>query len=483
MEFLNLASMQATSWDILRIVESLKLGGILVLPTETVYGISVLLSRPNAVAGLHNFKGRRPGSVFSIALPDFAKVKRLLPNLPPLAERFARRCWPGPMTLVLEIDECGIAIPEAIREMIAPEGTIGIRVSSHPVMRAILDAVEEPLVLTSANLSGQPPACTAHDAASSLPPGVEIVVDGGPCEYREASTVVRIRGWNYEILRKGVCSEEMVHRLASRIILFACTGNTCRSPMAEAICRNMLGVPAPEGLGTAPGLTTSDQSAPDKVARPADEWIDSFGRSVGIGESEQENAGSQIPPMTSEIMPPHEFDAQPSDTAPTNDTIPENDGPTTPPEQQESSTVTAEISLEKPAEVTAGKTEDGPEVFRPRQVEVLSAGMAAFEGDRISPLARKTLQLMEIDPGEHLATQLNEKLIRAADVIWVMSAGHRQAVIGRWPQAAARVQLLDPGDNDIPDPYGADQATYQQCAETIQQSLLGRTDQLRDPEK
>jgi len=95
------------------------------------------------------------------------------------------------------------------------------------------------LVLTSVNRSGDPPATTAEEAVRQLPE-LDIVFDDGPPQLGTASTVVRVYDDGWDILRPGALSEEYIRRMAAAVILFVCTGNTCRSPMAEAMCRQLL---------------------------------------------------------------------------------------------------------------------------------------------------------------------------------------------------------------------------------------------------
>ena len=479
MEFLNLTSMQGTERDICRIVESLKLGGILVLPTETVYGLAVLLSRPNAVARLSNFKGRKPGHAFSLAVPEYSWVRKILPQISPLAERFARRCWPGPLTLVLDDSPLGITIPEAIRQLIAPNGTLGIRVPSHQVTCSILDAVGEPIVLTSANISGSSPACTAHEATESLPAGVDIVVDGGPCEYSEASTVVRVRGWDYEILREGVIKAPILHQLASRMVIFACTGNTCRSPMAEVICRALLErhqtrvaeteqicnlavyeelepfcpFPTTESVTNTEKKTVATETAKESASTSTTD-VDTQTGTAKASENKLGVRAMELGQMPDSVLSTLNEESERPSSVTTKPTT----NPTTPPPTKPS-------VLQK---------------FQPEMVEILSAGIAAFDGDTASLHANQARSLLGLSLEGHQSTQLDERLVRCADAIYVMSKGHRQAIISRWPKSASRVHLLDPDGQDIVDPYGMPLQTYQDCAAQIQRAIERRLPEFVD---
>ncbi len=489
MEFLNLTSMQGTERDIYRIVESLKLGGILVLPTETVYGLAVLLSRPNAVARLSNFKGRKPGHAFSLAVPEYSWVRKILPQISPLAERFARRCWPGPLTLVLDDSPLGITIPEAIRQLIAPNGTLGIRVPSHQVTCSILDAVGEPIVLTSANISGSSPACTAHEATESLPAGVDIVVDGGPCEYSEASTVVRVRGWDYEILREGVIKAPILHQLASRMVIFACTGNTCRSPMAEVICRALLERRQTRVAETEQicNLAVYEELEPF-CPLSTTESVANMANTKNTANTEKEKVAKDVAAKASASTPTTQVDTQTSEAKTSENKLcvramelgqmPDSVLSTLNEESERPSSVTTKPTTNP---TTPSPTKPStPQKFQPEMVEILSAGIAAFDGDTASLHAKQAMSLLGLSLECHQSTQLDERLVRCADAIYVMSKGHRQAIISRWPKSASRVHLLDPDEQDIVDPYGMPLQTYQDCAAQIQRAIERRLPEFVD---
>ncbi len=131
-------------------------------------------------------------------------------------------------------------LPPEVQALVSPGPTVGIRVPGHAIVLDVLKMIAGPLVLTSANRSGQPEAQTAAEIVEAFGPLVDIVLDDGPCRFGQPSTVVRVQGDRYEILREGVVPRKTIDRLASRMVLFVCAGNTCRSPMAEAIARKLL---------------------------------------------------------------------------------------------------------------------------------------------------------------------------------------------------------------------------------------------------
>lgn len=226
-----------------RAVQVLAEGGLVALPTETVYGLAASALDPRAVERLLQAKGRPSGQPMTLAIKSADEARDYVPDMPPLAHRLARRCWPGPITLVLDSahpESLVHRLPEQTRQAVSPGETIGLRVPGHEVVLDVLRLLVGPLVLSSANRSGRADSVTAQEVLAELGDRVDLVLDDGECRYAKPSSVVRVHdGW-YEVLRAGVVPEKTLQRLASMMILLVCTGNTCRSPMAEAICRRLV---------------------------------------------------------------------------------------------------------------------------------------------------------------------------------------------------------------------------------------------------
>ncbi len=224
-------------------VQSLVEGNLVAFPTETVYGVSASALDEEAVQRLVDVKGRQPGHALTLAIKSADEARDYAPEMSLLAQRLARRCWPGPVTLVVDDthpDSLLHQLPAGVRHWVSPERTVGLRVPGHQVILDVLHMLSGPLALSSANRKGQPEAVTAQDVVHALGSQVDLVLDDGPCRFGEPSSVVRVDGNRYKILRTGVVPEKTLQRLACVMILFVCTGNTCRSPMAEAICRQLV---------------------------------------------------------------------------------------------------------------------------------------------------------------------------------------------------------------------------------------------------
>jgi len=226
-----------------RAVQALVEGRVVAFPTETVYGLAASALDESAVERLAALKGRGEHQPFTLAIRGAEEARDYSPTMGPMADRLARRCWPGPITLVLDAshpESLVRQLPAAVRHRVAPEKTVGLRVPGHDAVLDVLRMLAGPLVLTSANRTGQPAAVDAKEVIEALGDGVELVLDDGPSHFRQPSTVVRVTDNNWQVLREGVVPEKTLRRLSCLMVLLVCTGNTCRSPMAEVICRNLL---------------------------------------------------------------------------------------------------------------------------------------------------------------------------------------------------------------------------------------------------
>ncbi|HPO37219.1 MAG TPA: L-threonylcarbamoyladenylate synthase [Kiritimatiellia bacterium] len=181
-------------------VRLLRAGGVVIIPTDTVYGIAAHPDCAGAVARICTIKGRPIGKPIALLAADLASVLAFGAVLPLAARRLAERFWPGALTLVLP---CG-------------GGEEGFRVPDHPATRRVLAACGGTLRVTSANLSGAMPAVSAVDALRDVGLEADLVIDGGVCPGGVASSVVRV-GQNgaLEILRDGAIDAETLLRAAA----------------------------------------------------------------------------------------------------------------------------------------------------------------------------------------------------------------------------------------------------------------------------
>ncbi len=224
-----------------RAVQSLTEGDVIGVPTDTVYGLAALALEEAAVEKLAAWKGSATPDPLALAIRSTAAAWDYICDASDLAKRFARRCWPGPLTLVVSCQHAESAIaqlPAAVRQRIlASDGGVGFRVVDHRIIGQLHQFLSAPIVLTSAQAPGQPPARTGKEVAERFGDRLPWVLDDGPCRYGGPSTVVRVDANRYKILREGVMERAAMRQFAKPIIAVVCTGNTCRSPMAEALLR------------------------------------------------------------------------------------------------------------------------------------------------------------------------------------------------------------------------------------------------------
>lgn len=200
-------------------------GGIVGFATETVYGLGANAADPAALERLRRLKNRPGGKPFTILLSESESLFDFVKAVPEGCMKLAKRYWPGPLTLV---------VPQE-------EGTIGFRVPAHDVARELVRQAGVPVAAPSANPSGLPPAKDAAEVLQHFDGKIDMLLDSGPAILKEASTVVRFyEDGRWDVLREGLIGEEMVARVVCRQVLFVCTANRCRSPMAAALCKKLL---------------------------------------------------------------------------------------------------------------------------------------------------------------------------------------------------------------------------------------------------
>jgi L-threonylcarbamoyladenylate synthase len=187
--------------------DALRHGGVVVYPTETLYGLGVDATNPTALARLVALKGREPGKPISVLVADETMLSELAAELSPLARRLVRRFWPGPLTLVLPA-HAGVS-----DLLTGGTGTIGVRVSSHPVATALVVALGRPVTSPSANPAGCTPPVTVDDARGYFGTTVDAYLDAGRLPGEPASTVVDVRD-GLRVVREGAVPAALLRAAA-----------------------------------------------------------------------------------------------------------------------------------------------------------------------------------------------------------------------------------------------------------------------------
>lgn len=187
--------------EIAEAVRRLRGGGLVAFPTETVYGLGALALDPNAVSRVFEAKGRPNTNPLIVHVSSIAMAKRLTTNWTTHANSLAEKFWPGPLSLVL-------AKTANIPDIVTAGGpTVAIRIPAHPVTLALIEALDEPLVGPSANISGSISPTLAEHVRSTFDESTVYVLDGGPCQRGIESTVVDVSGVQPRVLRPGLITE------------------------------------------------------------------------------------------------------------------------------------------------------------------------------------------------------------------------------------------------------------------------------------
>ena len=178
-------------------VAVLRKGGLVVFPTETLYGLAADALNRDAIDRLVTVKGREEGKPVALIAPDRETVLQLADSVDDYSLGLMEKHWPGPLTLILK------ARPGLHQALLNKEGKVGVRISPHPVALALAKGLGRAITATSANLSGQPPAARMEDLSPALLARVEMVLDGGPCPGGPASTIVDAKSDPPRIIRQG----------------------------------------------------------------------------------------------------------------------------------------------------------------------------------------------------------------------------------------------------------------------------------------
>ncbi|RKY26537.1 MAG: hypothetical protein DRP79_04690, partial [Planctomycetota bacterium] len=170
----------------------------------------------------------------SIHVAYVGEVYRYVEEIPPLARRLMDKYWPGPLTIVFP-GNAGAGV--------------GIRFPANKLAQDFIRLAEVPVAAPSANLAGYPPPESPEQVLKALDGKIDVLIDAGRTPLKQSSTVVRVTPKGWRLLREGIITRQMIAALEGETVLFVCTGNSCRSPMAEALYRKALA----EKTGIKPG--------------------------------------------------------------------------------------------------------------------------------------------------------------------------------------------------------------------------------------
>ncbi|MAT14299.1 MAG: hypothetical protein CMJ46_03420 [Planctomyces sp.] len=233
-------------------VQELADGGLVVFPSETSYLITGYSLHDTAADRLTQLTEKiggdwgSSGSCF-LALRSGSELADYTGNLESLGRKLSRRCWPGPVILSFPISGEDESIPSLlssfsipVRELLENQNRVQYRVPAHDSIQDAMKLLPAPLITIRECWGRSPLLTTVPEVRELLGDQPALIIDDGQSRYGQAATVVDVNDSDWELTEKGVVSAATLRRLASDMYLFVCTGNTCRSPMAEVLFRKFL---------------------------------------------------------------------------------------------------------------------------------------------------------------------------------------------------------------------------------------------------
>jgi L-threonylcarbamoyladenylate synthase len=186
-------------------VKILRKGGVIAFPTDTVYGLGADAFNSIAVERIYEIKNRPKHQQLPLLIADVEQLTALANPIPEIAWFLAKRFWPGGLTLVL-------SKTDLVPAYLSPGPTIAVRIPNHPVCLALIQHLGNPIIGTSANISGQPAALTADEVGQQLGGKIDFVINGGKCPGGKESTVVDVTRNSPIILRQGIISSHEIDK-------------------------------------------------------------------------------------------------------------------------------------------------------------------------------------------------------------------------------------------------------------------------------
>ncbi|MBQ8044522.1 MAG: threonylcarbamoyl-AMP synthase [Clostridia bacterium] len=199
--------------EIVRAAEVIKQGGVVLFPTETVYGIGANGLDENAVKKIFETKGRAQDNPLILHISDFKMVKHIAKDITNLEYKLMDAFWPGPFTIILKKKD---NVPNVVTGGL---DTVAIRMPKNKIANCLIKYANTPIAAPSANISGRPSGTVLEDILEELGAKMDCVIDGGKCEVGIESTVVKVEEGVVRILRPGKITKEQIEQVVDSVIL------------------------------------------------------------------------------------------------------------------------------------------------------------------------------------------------------------------------------------------------------------------------
>jgi L-threonylcarbamoyladenylate synthase len=193
-------------------IHAVQHGGVVAFPTDTVYGLGASLRFPEAIDRIYEIKGRDSAKTLPVLLASIDRIELVAERPDPRIRALLREFWPGGLTVALP------ARADLPPQVVAADGTVGVRVPDHSIALTLCDRAGGALANTSANRSGDAPACGPNEVIDQLGDSVDVVLHGGFSPCGESSTVIRVDNATISVIRAGSIAPDRIERAWSRIV-------------------------------------------------------------------------------------------------------------------------------------------------------------------------------------------------------------------------------------------------------------------------
>ncbi len=270
-----------TQADAALAAEILRQGGLVGIPTETVYGLGANGLDPEAVSHIFQAKGRPQDNPLILHIPEASWLERYCKEIPLTAYQLAKAYWPGPMTMILKRKDI---VPDVVT---AGMDTVGMRCPSHPLCREIIALAQVPVAAPSGNTSGRPSPTTAEHMLEDMNGKIDAIVDGGPCSVGVESTIIDLTCQPPRLLRPGGITLEQLESVLGEVAVDPAVTRLMgagEKPKAPGMKYRHYAPKAPvtvvAGEGAASAAYIAAHAAPGDGVICFDEYADSFSQQV-----------------------------------------------------------------------------------------------------------------------------------------------------------------------------------------------------------